>query len=56
MWNVETKAIPVITEATGTKLKSLRKYLGSIPGKHDVKKLQKTATLGTAHTPRKELM
>jgi hypothetical protein len=28
---------------------SFRKYLSSIPGKHDVKELQKTAILGTAH-------
>jgi hypothetical protein len=36
--------------------KSFRKYLSSIPGKHDIKELQKTAILGTAHTLRKVLM
>ena len=56
MWNVKTKAIPVIIGATGTISKSLRKYVSNIPGKHDVKELQKTATLGTAHILRKVLI
>ena len=30
--------------------KSFRKYVSNIPGKHEVKELQKTAILGTAHT------
>ena len=50
MWNVKTKSIPVIIGATGTISKSFRKYVSDIPGNHDVKKLQKTAILGTAHT------
>ena len=49
MWNVKTKVIPVITGATGTISKSFRKYLSNIPGNHEVKELQKTAILGTAH-------
>jgi hypothetical protein len=48
MWNVKTKVIPVITGATGTISKSLRKYLNNIPGSHDIKKLLKRAILGTA--------
>jgi hypothetical protein len=48
MWNVKTKVIPVIGE-TGTISKSLRQYLSKIPGKHEIKELQKTATLGNAH-------
>jgi len=56
MWNVETKVIPVITGATGTVSKSFRKYVSNIPGKHEVKELQKTATLGTAHILREVLM
>ena len=56
MWNVKTKVIPVIIGATGTILKSFRKYVSNIPGKHEVKELQKTAILGTAHTLRKVLM
>jgi hypothetical protein len=47
---------PVITGATGTISKSFRKYLSSILGKHDIKELQKTAVLGTAHTLREVLM
>jgi hypothetical protein len=30
MWNVKTKVIPVITQATGTISKSLQKYLSNI--------------------------
>jgi hypothetical protein len=56
MWNVETKVIPVIIGATGTISKSFRKYVSNIPGNHGVKKLQKTAILGTAHILRKVLM
>jgi len=56
MWNVKTKMIPVITGATGTITKSYRKYVSNIPGNHDVKELQKTAILGTAHILRNVLM
>jgi len=56
MWNVKTKVIPVIIEATGTISKSFRKYVSNIPGKHEVKELQKTTILGTAHILRKLLM
>jgi hypothetical protein len=56
VWNVETKVIPVITGATGTISKSFRKYLSNVPGKHEVKELQKTAILGTAHILWKVLM
>jgi len=56
MWNVKTKVIPVIIGATGAFSKSLRKYVSNIPGKHEVKELQKTAILGTAYILRKVLM
>jgi RNase P/RNase MRP subunit POP5 len=49
MWNVKTRVIPVIIGTTGTISKSFRKYVSDIPGKRDVKELQKTAILGTAH-------
>jgi hypothetical protein len=55
-WNVKTKVTPVRTGATGTISKCFRKYLSSIPAKHDIKELQKTAILGTAHILRKVLM
>jgi hypothetical protein len=48
--------IPVIIGATGTIPKSFRKYLSNITGQHEVKELQITAILGTAHTLRKVLM
>jgi enolase len=56
MWNVKTKVTPVIIGATGTISESFRKYLSGIPGKHDIKELQKTAILGTALIRRKVLM
>ena len=49
------RVIPVIIGATGTISKSFRKYVSDIPGNHDVKELQKTAMLATAHILRKVL-
>jgi galactokinase/mevalonate kinase-like predicted kinase len=56
MWNVKTKVIPVTTGATGTVSKTFRKYVSKIPENHEVKELQKTAILDTAHILRKVLM
>jgi len=56
MWNVKTKVLSVITGATVTISKSFRKYVSNIPGKHEVKELQKTAIMGTAHILRKVIM
>jgi hypothetical protein len=39
--------------ATGTISKSFRKYVSSIPGNHEVRELEKTDVLGTAHILRK---
>jgi hypothetical protein len=47
MRNVKTRVIPVII---GTISKSFRKYVSNTPGNHEVRELQKTAILGTAHT------
>jgi hypothetical protein len=55
MWNVQTRMIPVIIGETGTISKSFRKYVSRIPGNHEVRELQKTAILGTAHILRKVL-
>jgi hypothetical protein len=55
IWNVKTREIPVIIGATGTISKSFRKYVSSIPGSHEIRELQKTAILGTAHILRKVL-
>jgi hypothetical protein len=56
MWIVKAKVIPIIIGATGTISKSLRQHLSNIPGKHEIKELQKTATLGTIHILREVLM
>jgi hypothetical protein len=55
MWNVKTRVIPVIIGATGTISKSFRKYLSNITRNHEVREVQKTAILGTAHILRKVL-
>jgi hypothetical protein len=39
MWNVKTGVIPVIIGASETISKSLRKYVSTIPGNHDVREL-----------------
>jgi hypothetical protein len=56
MWNVKTGVISVIIGATEAISKSFRKYVSTIPGHLEVKELQKTAILGTAHILRKVLM
>jgi len=55
MWKVKTRVIPVIIGATGTISKSFRTYISSVPGNCEVKELQKTAILGTAHILQKVL-
>jgi hypothetical protein len=54
--NNNNNKLEVIIAATGTISKSLRKYVSTIPGNHEVKELQKTAILGTAHILRKVLV
>jgi hypothetical protein len=56
MWSVKTKVIPVIIGAFGSTSHSFRKYLRNIPRKHEVKELQQSAVLGTAHILRTVLM
>ena len=56
MWNVKRKMITVIVGASATISESFRKYVSNIPGKHEVKELQKTAISSTAHILRKVLM
>jgi hypothetical protein len=55
MWNAKTKVIPVIIGTTCTISKSFRKYMSNITGNHEVKELQETAILGTAHILREVL-
>jgi len=56
MWNVKAKVMLVMRGETGTITKSLRKCLSNIPGKHEIKELQKTAIMDTAHLLQKVLM
>jgi hypothetical protein len=56
MWNMKAKVIPVIIGANGNISKSLRQHRSNIPGKNEIKELQKPATFGTAHILRKVLM
>jgi predicted RNA-binding protein YlqC (UPF0109 family) len=46
MLNVKTRMLPRIIGANGTIAKSLRNYVTTIPGRHDVRGLQKPAILG----------
>ena len=41
LWNMKAKVIPVIIGATGIISKSLLQHLSNIPGKHEIKELQK---------------
>jgi len=52
----KNKGDTVTIRTSGTISKSFRKYVSNIPGKYDVKELQKTAILGTALILRKVLM
>ena len=56
MWNVKTKVIPVIIGATGTNAESLTQYLSNVQGKFEIKELQTTAVLDTAHILQEVLM
>jgi hypothetical protein len=56
MWNVKAEVIPVIRGVTGTISKSFTQYLSNIPGKHEIKELQKKAIVGIAHILQKVLM
>jgi hypothetical protein len=52
MRNMKCFVIPVIIGATGSVTIGLKKYLETIPGKHSIDSLQKTAVLGTSHCSR----
>ena len=55
MWNLKCKIVPVIIGATGIVTRTLRKNLETVPGKHSIDILKKTAILGTSHIIRKVL-
>jgi len=51
MLNLKCTIIPAITGATGIVTRSLRKNLETVPGKHSIDSIHKTAILGTSHIP-----
>ena len=55
LWNKKVEVIPVIIGATGIVDKNIKKYVGRIPGCHNIYSLQRLAILGTAHILRKVL-
>jgi hypothetical protein len=55
MWKMKCFVILVINGATGIVTKGLRKYSETIPGKHSIDSLQKTAVLGRSYVIRKVL-
>ena len=55
MWNLKCMIILIIIGATGIVRRSLRKNLETVPGKHSIDSLRKTAILGTSHIIRKVL-
>jgi len=55
MWNLKCTILPVIIGATGIVTRSLRRNLKTVPGKHSIDSLQKTAILGISHIIRKVL-
>jgi hypothetical protein len=52
---VECKNPPVIIGVSGTISKSHRQYLNNMPGRYEMKELQKTAILVAAYLLRKVL-
>jgi len=50
MWNVKAKVLPEIIGVTGTISRSLRQYLSNIPGKQEIKELQKKKPYWALHT------
>ena len=56
LWNKKVEVKPVIIiGATGIVDKNIKKYVGRIPGCHNIYSLQRSAILGTAHILRKVL-
>ena len=49
MWNVKAKVTTVITGVTVATSESLSQYLSNIPGKREIKWLQKTVILCASH-------
>ena len=54
--NKKVEVIPVIIGATGIVDKNIKKYVGRIPGCHNIFNQQRSAILGTAIILRKVLL
>ena len=55
MWNLKCTIIPVIIGDTGIVTRSLKKNFETVPERHSIDSLQKTAVLVTSHIIRKVL-
>ena len=55
MWNLQCTIIPIIIGTTEIVTRSLRKNSETVPGKHSIDSLKKTAILGTSYIIRKVL-
>jgi len=55
MWNLKYTIVPVIIGTTGIVTRCSKKNSETIPGKHSIDSLQKTAIFGTSHIIRKVL-
>ena len=55
LWNKKVEVILVIIGAAGIVDKNIKKYIGRIPGCHNIYSLQRSAILGRAHILRKVL-
>jgi ABC-type methionine transport system permease subunit len=55
MWNLKCTIVPVIIGATGIVTRCLKKNFETVPGKHSIDSVQKTAILETSHIIRKVL-
>ena len=55
MWNLKCTIIPVIIGAAGIVMRSLRKNLEAVPGRHSIDSPQKAAVLRTSHIIREVL-
>ena len=55
MWGMNTLTIPVVFGALGIIKKGLERYISKIPGKIDIREMQKIVLLVAAHILRKTL-
>jgi hypothetical protein len=50
MLNLKTNLVPEITGTSGTIPKSLRQYLSTVPGNHEIKQTAKNELFCSLHT------